>query len=201
LSKLLLSTKNQGKIAELTDLLADVSVELLVPQDIGLEILVEEAGMTYAENAGRKAAEYARSSGLLALADDSGLEVDLLDGQPGVHSARFAPQPGATDSDRRVYLLERLKGFPQPWTARFRCIIAIGTPGGQLFFSEGVCPGQVLPQERGQFGFGYDRLFLLPEQGLSMAELSMEQKNYLSHRARALLAAKPILLNLLSRYP
>jgi len=200
MSKLLLATGNQGKIIELEALLADLAIELLVPQDIGLDISVDEVGVTYAQNAGRKAAAFARASGLLALADDSGLEVDLLDGQPGVRSARFDPQPGATDADRREYLLERLKGRPRPWTARFRCVVAIGTPAGELFFSEGVCPGEIIPEERGEFGFGYDRLFLLPEHGLTMAELAMEQKNRLSHRARAVLAARPILLNLLSRY-
>jgi len=130
---------------------------------------------------------------LVTLADDSGLEVDALGGQPGLHSARYVTRPEATDADRRQLLLERLEGQPKPWRARFRCWVAVVAPDGRTQLAEGVCEGEILPEERGQNGFGYDPIFLIPELGKSMAELSMEQKNRLSHRARAVQAALPLL--------
>ncbi|MFM8319681.1 MAG: RdgB/HAM1 family non-canonical purine NTP pyrophosphatase, partial [Chloroflexota bacterium] len=189
MSRILIATNNRGKLVEFQALLGDLGAALVLPHDLGLALDVAETGSTYAENAALKAESFARHSGLPALADDSGLEVDALDGQPGLHSARFAPWAGATDVDRRRLLLQRLveSGRPRPWTARFRCVVALSTPQGQLWFSEGVCPGEILPEERGANGFGYDALFLLPELGRTMAELEMEQKNRLSHRARAVL--------------
>lgn len=205
MSKLLLATNNRGKLVEIQALLRALNFEatLVTPAQIGLTIKVEEDGDTYAENAARKAVAFARSSGLLTLADDSGLEVDALSGLPGIHSARFAPQPGATDADRRAYLLERLQGLPRPWTAHFHCTVALVRPEGpawenKIQFIEGICPGEIIPEERGQNGFGYDPVFLLPELSLTMAELTMEEKNRLSHRARAIRAAKPILLEFLT---
>jgi XTP/dITP diphosphohydrolase len=99
---------------------------------------------------------------MLTLGDDSGLEVDALGGLPGIRSARFSPRPGATDADRRLYLLQRLQGHPRPWTARFRCTVALATPQGELYFAQGECPGEIIPDERGHNGFGYDPIFLLP---------------------------------------
>jgi XTP/dITP diphosphohydrolase len=195
--KLLLATNNRGKLKEIQALLGDFDLELVTPQQVGLEMEVEEHGQTYAENAALKAQAFAQASGLLTLADDSGLEVDALDGQPGLHSARFSPLPGASDADRRAYLLEHLTGVPQPWTARFRCVIALALPKGEMRFCEGRCEGQIIPQERGANGFGYDPIFWLPELGKTMAELQMEEKNRLSHRARAVLAARPILKEVL----
>jgi XTP/dITP diphosphohydrolase len=194
--KLLLASYNQGKLHELRALLADVSMELISPTDLNLTLEVVEDGLTYQENAARKALAFARAGGYLSLADDSGLEVDALDGQPGLHSARFSSIPGATDRDRRTLLLQKVQTKPRPWAARFRCVIALASPAGQLSFSEGICPGEIIPEERGQNGFGYDPIFLLPELGKTMAELSMEEKNRLSHRARAVLAAKGILRQL-----
>jgi XTP/dITP diphosphohydrolase len=206
MSKLLLATNNRGKLVEIQALLKrfNLDVLLVTPEKIGLVLEVEEDGETYAENAARKAAAFAHATGLLTLADDSGLEVDALGGLPGIRSARFAPQPGATDANRRAYLLERLKEQPRPWTARFRCTVAVVYPVGtvgdnEVRYAEGICPGEIIPEERGQNGFGYDPIFLLPELGRTMAELQMEEKNRLSHRARAIWAAEPILLEFLTK--
>jgi XTP/dITP diphosphohydrolase len=196
--KLLLASYNQGKLHELQALLTDVPVDLISPASLNLSLDVVEDGLTYQENAARKALAFAQASGYLSLADDSGLEVDVLDGQPGLHSARFSPIPGATDRDRRTLLLKKVHNKPRPWVARFRCVIALAAPAGKLYFSEGVCPGEIIPKERGQNGFGYDPIFLLPDLGKTMAELSMEEKNRLSHRARAVLAAKGVLRQLVS---
>ena len=197
MSKLLVATQNRGKTREIEALLADLDMELVTPLQLGLNLNVEESGQTYAQNAALKAIAFANATGMLALADDSGLEVDALGGLPGLHSARFAPQPGAQDVDRRVYLLERLQGNARPWLARFRCVIALARAGSQPRFAEGVCEGEIIPEERGQNGFGYDPIFLIPELGKTMAELSMQERNRLSHRARAVLAARPILLDML----
>lgn len=197
--KLLLGSNNQGKLREIQALIGDMDIELLLPKDVSLaNVSVDETGSTYAENAILKAQAFAKASGLLTLADDSGLEVEALDGAPGVYSARYAPKPNANDADRRVYLLERLRNHPRPWGARFCCIIALATPGGHVEISEGVCPGEIIPVERGNDGFGYDPIFLLPSLGQTMAELTMQQKNTLSHRARAVLAARPVLAKLLA---
>lgn len=200
-NKLLIATNNKGKVIELQDLLADLNVELLTPAQINLELEVEEDGATYAENASKKALAFAHASGLTSLADDSGLEVDALEGAPGLYSARYHPKPGAKDADRRVYLLENLRASqaPRPWTAHFHATIAIATPSGEVQLAEGICPGEIIPEERGAGGFGYDPIFLLSERGLTMAELNMDEKNRLSHRARAVLAAKPILRKLFEK--
>jgi len=120
-----------------------------------------------------------------------------LDGLPGLHSARFAPWTGASDADRRALLLESLQSKAPPWTARFRCIVAVASPSGETQFAQGTCPGVIISEERGQKGFGYDPIFLLPELGKTMAELDMEEKNQLSHRGRAVRVAYPILLEML----
>jgi XTP/dITP diphosphohydrolase len=125
----------------------------------------------------------------------------VLDGAPGVHSHRFAPQPGATDADRRRYLLTKLRELPRPWQARFRCVIALATPLGEVEYAEGACDGEIIPQERGEFGFGYDPVFLVEGTDLTMAELPMEQKNRLSHRARAVIAIRLALLRAIHSQP
>ncbi|KAF0109255.1 MAG: dITP/XTP pyrophosphatase [Anaerolineaceae bacterium] len=195
--KLLLATNNPGKVAEMKALLDGLPLDLLTPADIGLTLEVAEDGQTYAENAARKAEAFARAGGLAALADDSGLEVDALDGRPGLHSHRFAPQAGATDADRRAYLLQQLAGKPRPWTARFRATVAVAAPGRETRFAAGTCEGEIIPEERGTNGFGYDPIFLVPEFGRTMAELTMDEKNRLSHRARAVQNAVPILREIL----
>lgn len=203
--KLLLASLNPGKIREFRELLSGVPAELVTPFDLGIDLDVQETGETYAENAERKARAFAIRSGLLTLGDDSGLEVEALDGAPGIYSHRFAPQPGATDADRRAYLIQRLQGKPRPWRALFRCLVALAEPGdgansvGATWFAEGICRGEIIAEERGENGFGYDPVFLLPEAGRTMAELSEEEKNRVSHRARAVQAAIPRLLELLSQ--
>ena len=197
MSNILVATHNVGKQKEIWALLNEIPAQLIAPDDLNLDLRVKETGSTYAENAALKALAYAKASGLISLADDSGLEVDALDGLPGLHSARFAPWTGATDADRRALLLERLQAKTPPWIARFRCIVAVATPSGETQFAQGICPGVIISEERGQKGFGYDPIFLLPELGKTMAELDMQEKNRLSHRGRAVRAAYPILLEML----
>lgn len=197
MSKILIATANKGKVREIQAILGDLGFEFLRPDEIGLDLDVVEDGNTYEENAGKKARAYADASGLLALADDSGLEVDALGGAPGLYSARYSPKPGATDADRRAYMLENLQGKPQPWPAHFHCTIAICKPGGELRFANGDCYGEIIPEERGTNGFGYDPIFYLPELGQTMAELPSETKNRLSHRSRAIENARSILLEML----
>jgi XTP/dITP diphosphohydrolase len=191
--KLLLATNNPGKLREMFALLNDLPLELLSPQQAGIHLDVVEDGSTYAENASRKALAFSRAGGMLTLADDSGLEVDALHGEPGLYSARYMPKPGAPDADRRAFLLQKLKGLPRPWLAHFHCTVALASPEGEVQFAEGNCPGEIIPQERGEDGFGYDPIFLISETSRTMAELSMHEKNRLSHRAHAITAARPLL--------
>ena len=193
MNKLLIATNNKGKVKELQDLLKGTDFELVTPADINLSLEVEEDGTTYAENAAKKARAFAHASGLISLADDSGLEVDALDGAPGLYSARYHPKPGANDADRRAYMIENLKDKPRPWTAHFHATIAIAPPDQDVYIVEGNCYGEIIPEERGTGGFGYDPIFLFPELGRTMAELEMEEKNRLSHRAKAVINAIPIL--------
>jgi XTP/dITP diphosphohydrolase len=195
--RVLIASNNQGKLKEIQALLKDLRAELLTPARLGLDTRVSEDGQTYAENAALKGKFYAQESGMITLADDSGLEVDVLNGLPGLYSARFDPQAGAIDADRRSYLLRCLLGKPRPWLARFRCVLALVTPDGESRFVEGICEGEVIPEERGTHGFGYDPIFLVPELGKTMAELTMLEKNRISHRARAVRAVLPILVDLL----
>lgn len=195
-STLLIATNNKGKLLEYRDLLKHLDIMLLSPEEAGLSLDVPEKGETYAENASIKAEAFSKAAGLPALADDSGLEVDLLDGRPGLHSHRLTPDPNATDADRRAYLLALLDGKPRPWTARFRCLIAIALPDGRLYTAEGVCEGEIVPEERGEQGFGFDPIFYIPERGKTMAELDLAEKNRISHRARAVFAAEPVLNDL-----
>ncbi|NLG98369.1 MAG: RdgB/HAM1 family non-canonical purine NTP pyrophosphatase [Chloroflexi bacterium] len=197
MSDLLIATGNAGKLEEIQAILEEIPVNLVLPSRIGLSLNVVEDGQTYAENAARKAVAYAQAAKMIALADDSGLEVDALGGEPGLHSARYAPDPHATDADRRRLLVQNLSGKPRPWTAHFHCTVAIATPSGELYFAEGNCNGEILPVERGAHGFGYDPIFYIPELGKTMSELTLAEKNRISHRARAVLAAIPILQELL----
>ncbi len=193
MTKLLIATNNKGKIIEFKELLAGSGIEFVTPAQINLQLEVEEDGSTYKENAAQKALAFAQVSGQVSLADDSGLEVDALDGAPGLYSARYSPKPGAKDADRRAFLLANLKDKPRPWTAHFHATIAIARPTGEIEFAEGNCPGEIISEERGTGGFGYDPIFLLTELGRTMAELGMEEKNKLSHRAMAMTSAMPVL--------
>jgi XTP/dITP diphosphohydrolase len=196
--KLLIATENKGKLRELQELLSELrGVELVLPSQLGIALKVEETGSTYADNAELKARAYCEASGMITLADDSGLEVYALDGAPGIYSARYSSKPGATDADRRAFLLENLKGKPHPWLAHFHAAIAIAMPNGNVRIAEGDCPGEIIPEERGSNGFGYDPIFLLADRGLTMAELEDGEKNRLSHRARAVINAEPVLKEVL----
>ena len=192
---LLLATTNRHKLDEYRAILSNLPFTLLSLADIQLDMDVEETGTTFLENAELKAHAYAEASGMLSLADDSGLEIDALHGEPGVYSARFAGVN--TPYEERFRLLyQRLRGVPQnERTARFRCVISLAEPNGYCRSVEGVMEGQIAPVPRGTHGFGYDPIFLLPELGKTSAELPPEQKNSISHRARAARKARELLEN------
>jgi len=195
--KLLLATNNPGKVEELLALLAGLDLEILTPDALGIAITVIEDGQTYAQNAAKKACAFAEASGLVALGDDSGLEVDALNGKPGLFSNRFAPQGNASDADRRSYLLDQLCGKPRPWTACFKATLAVAFSATEYRLATGCCVGEIIPEERGTNGFGYDPIFLIPPLNRTMAELTMDEKNRLSHRAKAVANAVAILTELL----
>ena len=183
--KLLLATNNQAKVREYRSLLQNLPFELVTLAEAGITTVVDEVGETLEENARLKATLLAAESQLLALADDSGLEVDALGGEPGRLSARYAGE-GASDRDRVNYLLSRLENVPwQKRSACFRCIIAVATPSGEVELCSGECQGMITLEPRGEQGFGYDPIFYLPELGKTMAELPLEIKNQVSHRGKA----------------
>jgi len=196
MSKLLLATSNPGKIREYRALLDGLGYEITTLAEEGITKAVTESRNTYEQNAHLKAATYAELSQLLTLADDSGLEIDALNGEPGVKSARFAGK-AATDADRVNLLLARLNGVPRERrTACFKCVIAIATPEGQCEICRGECRGMITLAPSGRNGFGYDPVFLLPELGKTLAELPLKAKNRVSHRARASQEARQILQRL-----
>jgi len=198
--KLLLATNNAGKAAEYRQLLAGCGWELVTPSELGLSLPAEETGDTYEENARMKALEAARVGGLHALADDSGLEVDALAGEPGPRAARFGGER-ATYQEKMSLLLEHLEGVPpEERGCRFVCVIAIADPQGGVRLCRGECRGLVAAAPQGEGGFGYDPIFYLPERGLTMAQLSAEEKNAISHRGRAAQVARQILRELLHEY-
>jgi len=183
--KLLLATNNQAKVSEYKSLLHDFPFELVTLAERGITTVVNEVGESLEENARLKATVLAAESQLLALADDSGLEVDALGGEPGRLSARYAGE-NASDRERVNYLLKRLKGVP--WERRyacFKCVIAIAIPDGVVEFCSGKCQGFITFEPRGEHGFGYDPVFYLPELNKTMAELPLEVKNQVSHRGQA----------------
>ncbi len=194
---LLVGTQNPGKQREYQDLLADLPVRWFSPADVGLgEFDADEGGATFEENARRKALAYARAAALPVLADDSGLEVDALDGEPGVHSARYAG-PQASDEDRTRQLLRALQAVPDPErTARFVCVVALALPDGRVFTARGTLEGRIGHELKGTEGFGYDPVFVLPD-GRHLAELPAAEKHAISHRGLALAALKPILVEML----
>jgi XTP/dITP diphosphohydrolase len=192
---ILVATRNPGKLREYAHLLADLPVEWLTLDQAGITLEVEETGDSFLVNARLKATAYARASGLLSLADDSGLEVDALGGAPGVNSARYAG-PGASDRERYELLLSKLKGVPRAQRlARFVCVVAIATPHGVIHTTRGEVRGRIIDQPRGEHGFGYDPVFWLEERGCTMAELPPDEKNQISHRARALRAMRTTLVS------
>jgi XTP/dITP diphosphohydrolase len=193
--RLLLGTNNKAKVREYRVLLEGIPCEITTPAELGITQPVEESGETLEQNAVLKAKAYALMSNLTALADDSGLEVDALGGEPGVLSARYAGE-GVSDRERIEYLLAKITDVPwEQRGARFRCIIAVASPDGEVTLCQGECPGIITFEPKGAGGFGYDPVFYLPELDKTMAELSMEQKNRLSHRGRAAMEARNILIN------
>ncbi len=192
--RILLATHNNDKRREWKALLQALPITLVMPEHLGLTSEVEETGKSYAENALLKARTLAIASGLPTLADDSGLEVDALDGAPGLYSARYTL---GDDEVRYRALLRALEGIPtEQRTARFRCTVALVLPDGREFLREGLCEGLITDKPRGRAGFGYDPIFLIPELDRTMAELSPEEKNRISHRARAAAALRPLLQTL-----
>ena len=194
--KLLLATSNPGKIREYRFLLDGLGYQITTLTEEGIAKTVTESGNNYKQNARLKAITYAKLSQLTALADDSGLEVDALNGEPGVKSARFAGE-SATDAEKVSFLLAKLNGVPwERRTARFKCVIAIASPGSRAKLCYGECHGMIAFEAKGENGFGYDPIFFLPEIGKTMAELPFEIKNQISHRARASQKARQVLQQL-----
>jgi len=194
--RLLIATHNRGKQREYRQLLGSLPIDLCVPSDLGLSLDVAENGSTYMDNAVNKATAFQQASRLVTIADDSGLEVDALGGMPGVRSRRYG-DPGDDDAARYERLLRALQETPWPERrARFLCAIALATCNGELHCATGVCEGRITLAPKGENGFGYDPVFLVAEQGRTMAELRPGLKNRVSHRARAVQALLPILMDL-----
>ncbi len=190
---LLIATTNQNKLREYAAIFAGLPLELRSLRDLGIADDVEETGATFAENARLKAEFYAGRSGLPALADDSGLEVHALGGEPGVRSARYAG-PGASDAERNALLLQKLAGVPfHARLARFVCAVALARPDGAVEQVEGALPGVIELAPRGANGFGYDPLFYVLDENATLAELPADRKNQISHRALAARAARAVL--------
>jgi len=193
--KLLVATQNRHKLEEYRSLLAGLPFELLSLHDVGIDEDVEETGGTFEENARLKAERYRELSSLLTLADDSGIEIDALGGEPGVHSRRWAGD--VDDAERNRLTLERLERVPdERRTARYRCVIAIAEPGRETRLVTGTSEGVIAHGPRGNQGFGYDPIFYVPELGQTMGEMAPEVKNGLSHRGRAAHAARELLATL-----
>jgi len=190
MANLLIASGNPGKQREIRALLDIPGLILLDPASASIDLMVSEKGADYISNAELKASAFARASGMWALADDSGLEVDLLGGAPGPRSARLG-SPDLSDADRRHLLLKLLRPYPPPWRARFRSVVALADPKGEMEIAEGICMGEIIAEERGSGGFGYDPIFLVEGTHQTMAELSLQEKNLLSHRAKAIEALKP----------
>lgn len=193
--RLLLATNNAGKVREFRSLLEGCGWDIVTPADLGLDLDVEETGETYAENAALKAKAYAAASGLFALADDSGIEVDALGGAPGVRSARYGGDLG--EGEQVALLLRALEGIPDSHrTARFRAVIVVADPAGETRSFEGVIEGQIAHAPAGRGGFGYDPVFLPEGESRTTAEMPAAEKNGISHRARAARQARTLLVTL-----
>ena len=196
MKQLLLATNNKGKLREYRRLLRGIPFEIVTPADCGITANIAETGTTFEENAIQKATTMASLSNLLTLADDSGLEVEALGGAPGTLSHRFAGK-NADDAKRNEFLLAKLKAAPDKNNnAQFRCVIAIAEPAGQVEICSGKCRGVIIDKPKGSNGFGYDPIFYIPELDKTMAELTIAQKNKVSHRARAAEQAKALLMEL-----
>ena len=185
--KVVLASKNPHKLVEIDAITRKLGIELILQSELGIDIDVEETGTTFEENSFLKAEAVMKASGLPALADDSGIAVDALNGEPGVYSARYGGDPGMTDHDRLLLLLKNAESIPDgERQAKFVCVITMVTPEGQTIQARGEIHGELLREERGENGFGYDPIFYYPPAGITTAELLSEEKNKVSHRANAL---------------
>lgn len=197
--KLLIATHNPGKVREYRELLTGLDLEVTNLDAVGITLDIEETGTTFAENAILKARAYAELSGLLTWSDDSGLEVDALDGRPGVYSARYGG-PGLSERDRYLRLLDELRAHPrQSWTARFRCVVALALPTGEIHTVDDTLEGIITDRPAGEHGFGYDPIFYLPDYQATLAQLAPSLKNEISHRGKASQQAKQLLRHLLTQ--
>ena len=193
--RLLLATSNPGKVREFRRLLATVPFEVVTPADLGLSLDVEETGASYAENATLKARAFAEAAGCLALADDSGIEVDALDGRPGLYSARYGG-PGLDDAGRTALLLDEMRDVPDGVrTARYQAVVAVASPAGDVALFDGQCEGAIGRSCRGARGFGYDPVFVVGD-GRAAAEMGDTEKDAISHRGKAVRAAAEYLRGL-----
>lgn len=204
--RLVIGSNNPGKLREFRELLDGCGFELVTPADLGVDFGPDETGSTFEENARIKAVAAMEATGFLALADDSGLEVDHLGGRPGIFSARYAgddrTDPSLSDEDRVQIVLGEMRGVPdEQRAARFRCVIAIASPDGTVQTVEGVFEGRLAHETRGKNGFGYDPIFVVPELGVTSAELPPAEKNAMSHRGQAALKAREILRQIANGYP
>lgn len=182
--RFVLATHNPGKLREMGEILKDLGIEVVSPKDLGITVDVEETGTTFAENAMLKAKTVCQAAGLPAIADDSGLCVDALNGAPGVYSARYGGE-GLDDKGRYLLLLSSLRGAPTR-AAHFACAVACAFPNGDTLTAEGRCDGSIAYAPLGEGGFGYDPVFLLPGTGKTFGQLSQEEKSAVSHRGKAL---------------
>lgn len=194
--RLVVASRNQHKVEEIRAMLSDLPFQVVSIAELGDFPDVVEDGETFADNARKKAVQTMTWTGELVIADDSGLEVDALEGAPGVYSARFAAKPGqsSTDHENNAKLLQLMADVPQSKRgAQFRCVIALADPDGTVDFSEGICRGEIGYEPQGEQGFGYDPLFFVPEFGKTFAQLAPEVKNQVSHRAKAIAGLKQLL--------
>lgn len=185
--KVILASQNRHKLQEIQAILAPYDIELVLQSELGLQIDVEETGTTFEENSELKARAVMEATGMPAIADDSGICVDVLGGEPGIYSARYGAPECVTDQDRLFHLLNNLRGIrSEERTARFVCVITLLWPDGRKLVAKGTCEGLITFEPRGENGFGYDPIFFSPAHGCTLAQLSPEEKNKISHRANAL---------------
>jgi len=196
MDKIVFATTNEGKVKEIKEILKDFPIEVVSMKEMGITADIEENGTTFEENSLIKARALAKLTGLPALADDSGLEVDYLNGEPGIYSARYLGRD--TDYDyKNNYIIDKLSGAKgEERSARFVCVISLVLPDGREFVERGVVEGLIGYEQKGENGFGYDPIFYLPEYGKTSAELPPEEKNRISHRGKALTAMKKLIVTL-----
>jgi len=187
--KAVLASKNAHKLKEIAKITEQFGMELVLQSELGLDLDPDETGTTFEENSMIKARAVMEAAGMPAIADDSGLMVDALGGEPGVYSARYGGEACKNDVERYEYLLKKLENVPDAErTAKFVSVITLISPDGSAIVARGECPGRIIREARGENGFGYDPVFFVEEDGMTMAEMSAERKNEISHRARALQA-------------